>query len=97
LYAPLVSPTLVTRTAHLILLDFITQRLLFRALGTIYKRTKQKTMTNKNEEIALIKTSEKQTYIRFLNWLPKKIQIKLNIKGYVQHWRQEKLGLSYVR
>jgi len=42
-------------------------------------------MTNRNEETALIKTSEKQAYMRYLNKLPKKIQIKLNIKGYVQH------------
>ena len=97
LCAPLVSPILATRTAHLILLDFTTQRVLFRALGTIYKRTKQKTLTNRNEEIALIKTSEKQAYMRFLHTLPKKIQIKLNIKGYVQHWRQEKLRLLHVR
>ena len=97
LYAPLVSPILVTRNTHLILLDFITRRVLFWALCTIYKRTKQKTMTNRNEEIALIKTGDKQVHMRFLNRLPKKIQIKLNIKGYVQQWRQEKMGLLHVR
>ena len=73
LYAPLVSPILVTRNTHLILLDFITRRVLFRALGTMYKRTKQKTMTNRDEEIALINTGDKQAHMRFLNTLPKKI------------------------